>query len=70
MVLGSGGMVCASQPLASWAGAQILRGGGNAVDAAVGAAAVLGVVEPYSTGVGGDCFLLFWSAADRFPGKL
>ena len=65
MVLARGGMVCASQPLASAAGAHLLRAGANAVDAAVCAAAVLGVVEPYSTGPGGDCFLLIWHAADH-----
>jgi gamma-glutamyltranspeptidase/glutathione hydrolase len=65
MVLGRGGMVCASQPLASFAGAEILRQGGNAIDAAVAAVALLGVVEPFSTGVGGDCFMLIWSAGDR-----
>ena len=65
MVLGRGGMVCASQPLAATAGLEMLRRGGNAVDAAVCAAAVLGVVEPFSTGVGGDCFMLVWDARTR-----
>ena len=65
MVLGRGGMVCTSQSLASFAGARMLRDGGNAVDAAVTAAAVLGVVEPFMTGLGGDCFMLIWHAAEQ-----
>jgi gamma-glutamyltranspeptidase/glutathione hydrolase len=65
MVLATQGMVCTSQALASQAGLEILRRGGNAIDAAVCAAAVQGVVEPFSTGIGGDCFMLIWNAAEQ-----
>ena len=62
-VYGRRGMVAASQPLAVAAGLEILAAGGNAADAAVATAAALNVTEPTSTGMGGDCFALFYDAA-------
>jgi gamma-glutamyltranspeptidase/glutathione hydrolase len=59
------GMVVSSQPLATLAGVRVLMDGGNAIDAAVATAAVLGVVEPSSLGIGGDAFALFYSARDQ-----
>ncbi|MFX0065638.1 MAG: gamma-glutamyltransferase [Candidatus Hermodarchaeota archaeon] len=57
-VIAKEGMVASSQPLATQTGIKILREGGNAIDAAVATAAVLDVVEPFSTGCGGDVFAL------------
>lgn len=62
MAMARRGMVCSSQTLASAAGLEVLRRGGNAIDAGVAVAAMLGVVEPFSTGIGGDCFMLIWDA--------
>jgi len=59
------GVIATSQPLATSAGLAVLQRGGNAIDAAVTAAAVLNLVEPHMTGVGGDMFALFWSARER-----
>ena len=61
-VYGRRGMVAASQPLAVAAGLETLAAGGNAADAAVATAAALNVAEPTSTGIGGDCFALFYDA--------
>lgn len=64
-VYGCGGMVAANQPLAVAAGVEILKSGGSAADAAIAAAAALAVTEPCSTGLGGDAFALYFSAADH-----
>lgn len=62
MVISQFGIVATSQTLASEAGAQILEAGGNAVDAAIAANAVLGLVEPTSNGMGGDLFAIVYEA--------
>ena len=64
-VLSKHAAVATSDPTATQVGLQLLKDGGNAADAAVGIAATLNLVDPGSTGLGGDCFVLFYDAATK-----
>ena len=79
-VLGQNGMVATSHPLATQIGLDILKSGGNAIDAAIAANAALGLMEPTGCGIGGDLFAIVWdgktkklyglNASGRSPGNL
>ncbi|MBN1132484.1 MAG: gamma-glutamyltransferase [Bacteroidales bacterium] len=79
-VIARHGMACTSQPLATQVALDILKNGGNAVDAAIAANAILGLVEPTGCGIGGDLFAIIWheesqklyglNASGRSPGSL
>src|SRR5210317_129072 len=64
-VLSTGGMVATSHPIATQIGLNILREGGNAIDAAIAANAALGLMEPTGSGIGGDLFAIVWSGEDK-----
>src|SRR5262249_26241967 len=62
VVMAPHGMVATSQPLAAQVGLDILRQGGNAIDAAIATNAAIGLTEPMSCGIGGDLFAIVWDA--------
>jgi len=64
-VIAQNGMVATSHPLVTQIGLDILKNGGNAIDAAIAANAALGLMEPTGSGIGGDLFAIIWSAKDK-----
>jgi gamma-glutamyltranspeptidase len=65
VIMGRQGAVVSNHPLATQAGFDVLRAGGNAADAAVAVGTTLAVVEPFMSGAGGDGFFLVWEAGPR-----
>ena len=64
-VIAQTGMAATSQPLATQVALDILKKGGTAVDAAIGANATLGLMEPTGCGIGGDLFAIIWDASSK-----
>ncbi|MGY8687256.1 MAG: gamma-glutamyltransferase, partial [Verrucomicrobiales bacterium] len=64
-VIAKHGMAATSQPLATQIALDILKGGGNAIDAAIAANAALGLMEPTGNGIGGDLFAILWDAETK-----
>ncbi|MDR6195363.1 gamma-glutamyltransferase [Siphonobacter sp. SORGH_AS_0500] len=65
VVMAQRGMACTSHPLSTQAALDVLKSGGNAIDAAIAANAMEGVVEPHVNGIGGDIFVIVWDAKTR-----
>ncbi|MBT4883111.1 MAG: gamma-glutamyltransferase 2, partial [Glaciecola sp.] len=64
-VIAQHGMAATSQPLATQVALDILKSGGNAIDAAIAANAMLGLVEPTGSGIGGDLYAIIWDAKNQ-----
>ena len=64
-VIAQHGMACTSQPLATQTAIEVLKAGGSAIDAAIAADAVLGLMEPTGSGMGGDLFAIVWDAQTK-----